>query len=50
VAQLLKPAHRWNRLPRIGRKVSEQGRSMGMALTSCTVPAVGRPTFTLSED
>jgi dihydroxyacetone kinase-like protein len=34
----------------IGRKVSEQGRSMGMALTSCTVPAVRRPTFTLSED
>ena len=34
----------------IGRKVSEQGRSMGMALTSCTVPAVGRPTFALPED
>lgn len=34
----------------IGRKVSEQGRSMGMALTSCTVPAVGRPTFALHEN
>lgn len=34
----------------IGRKVSEQGRSMGIALTSCTVPAVGRPTFALPED
>ena len=33
----------------LGRKVSEQGRSMGVALTSCTVPAVGRPTFALPE-
>jgi dihydroxyacetone kinase-like protein len=34
----------------LGRKVSEQGRSMGVALTSCTVPAVGRPTFALPEN
>ncbi|HAJ34623.1 MAG TPA: dihydroxyacetone kinase subunit DhaK [Chloroflexi bacterium] len=34
----------------IGRKVSEQGRSMGVALTSCIVPAVGRPTFVLPDD
>ena len=33
----------------LGRKVSAQGRSMGVALTSCTVPAVGRPTFALPE-
>ena len=26
------------------------GRSMGMALTSCTVPAAGKPTFDLPED
>jgi dihydroxyacetone kinase len=26
------------------------GRSMGMALTSCTVPHVGKPTFDLPED
>lgn len=32
------------------RKVNEQGRSMGMALTSCTVPAAGKPTFELGED
>lgn len=38
------------RVARLGRQVREQGRSMGMALTSCTVPAVGRPTFTLGED
>jgi dihydroxyacetone kinase-like protein len=31
-------------------RVNEAGRSMGMALTSCTVPAAGRPTFTLGED
>ncbi len=33
----------------ICRRVSENGRSMGMALTSCTVPAAGRPTFELNE-
>ncbi len=30
--------------------VNAQGRSMGMALTSCTVPHVGKPTFALPED
>ncbi|GAB2618701.1 dihydroxyacetone kinase subunit DhaK [Kocuria arenosa] len=34
----------------IARRVDEQGRSMGMALTSCTVPAAGRPTFELDEN
>src|SRR5690242_20920834 len=34
----------------LARKVNEQGRSMGMALTSCTVPAAGKPTFELGED
>ncbi len=32
------------------RKVNASGRSMGMALTSCTVPAAGKPTFSLAED
>ena len=32
------------------RKVNENGRSMGMALTSCTVPAAGKPTFELGDD
>jgi dihydroxyacetone kinase-like protein len=32
------------------RKVNMNGRSMGMALTSCTVPAAGKPTFELGED
>ena len=35
---------------RVARQVDEQGRSMGMALTSCTVPAAGRPTFELGDD
>jgi phosphoenolpyruvate---glycerone phosphotransferase subunit DhaK len=34
----------------IARRVSENGRSLGVALTSCTVPAVGHPTFDLPED
>jgi phosphoenolpyruvate---glycerone phosphotransferase subunit DhaK len=34
----------------ISRKVNDAGRSMGMALTSCIVPAAGEPTFTLAED
>jgi dihydroxyacetone kinase-like protein len=33
----------------VARRVNDQGRSMGMALTSCTVPAAGRPTFDLPE-
>lgn len=32
------------------RKVNQNGRSMGMALTSCTVPAAGKPTFELGDD
>ncbi|HZY44665.1 MAG TPA: dihydroxyacetone kinase subunit DhaK, partial [Anaerolineae bacterium] len=32
------------------RKVNGQGRTMGMALTSCTVPHAGKPTFDLPED
>jgi dihydroxyacetone kinase-like protein len=34
----------------ICRKVNANGRSMGMALTSCTVPAAGKPTFDIGED
>ncbi len=32
------------------RKVNANGRSMGMALTSCTVPSAGRPTFAIEGD
>jgi dihydroxyacetone kinase-like protein len=34
----------------LARKVNNQGRSMGMALTSCIVPAAGKPTFDLGDD
>jgi len=32
------------------RRVNENVRSMGMALTSCTVPAAGKPSFELGEN
>src|SRR5437763_882895 len=34
----------------LSRRVNAAGRSMGMALTSCTVPHAGRPTFDLPAD
>jgi dihydroxyacetone kinase-like protein len=34
----------------LARKINLNGRSMGMALTSCTVPAAGKPTFALSDN
>jgi phosphoenolpyruvate---glycerone phosphotransferase subunit DhaK len=37
-------------LEALGRRVNEGTRSMGVALTSCTVPAAGKPTFALGED
>ena len=33
----------------LGDKINAQTASIGVALTSCTVPAAGRPTFELSE-
>ncbi|BFU46588.1 dihydroxyacetone kinase subunit DhaK [Krasilnikovia sp. MM14-A1004] len=33
----------------VARRVNAYGRSMGVALSSCTVPAVGRPTFDLPD-
>jgi len=37
-------------LKALGELVNRRTRSMGVALTSCTVPAAGKPTFTLGED
>src|SRR5256714_2677964 len=34
----------------LAKKVNANGRSMGMALTSCTVPAAGKPTFEIADD
>src|SRR5271169_1082028 len=36
-------------LQALGQRVNRQTRSMGVALTSCTVPAAGKPNFELSE-
>jgi len=37
-------------LKALGDRVNSRTRSMGVALTSCTVPAAGTPTFSLGED
>jgi dihydroxyacetone kinase-like protein len=37
-------------LKRLGERVNGQTRSMGVALSSCTVPAAGAPTFTLRDN
>src|SRR5438067_5138637 len=37
-------------LKALGDQVNRRTRSMGVALTSCTVPAAGKPTFSLGED
>jgi dihydroxyacetone kinase-like protein len=34
----------------VAAEVNERSRSFGVALTSCTVPAAGKPTFDLSEE
>lgn len=34
----------------LARKANSYGRSMGMALTSCTVPAAGKPIFEIGDD
>jgi dihydroxyacetone kinase-like protein len=38
------------RLKALGDEVNSRTRSMGVALTSCTVPAAGKPTFALADD
>lgn len=37
-------------LRELGERVNGRTRSMGVALTSCTVPEAGRPTFELPDD
>ena len=37
-------------LQALGNRVNGATRSMGVALTSCTVPAAGKPTFDIGED
>jgi dihydroxyacetone kinase-like protein len=37
-------------LQALGQSVNRRTRSMGVALTSCTVPAAGKPNFALGDD
>ncbi len=39
-----------NQCADLARKVNQNGRSIGIALTSCIVPAAGKPTFDLEEE
>ena len=34
----------------VAAEVNERSRSFGVALTSCTIPAAGKPTFELGDD
>ncbi|PXW60984.1 dihydroxyacetone kinase DhaK subunit [Grimontella sp. AG753] len=34
----------------LGRKLNNQGHSIGIALSACTVPAAGQPSFTLADN
>ena len=35
---------------RVAKKVMDNTRTMGVALSPCTIPAVGKPTFTIGDD
>src|SRR2546421_12852241 len=50
VCGLAETAAPLSQLAPLAKKVNDQGRSMGMALTSCTVPAAGKPTFEIGDD
>jgi phosphoenolpyruvate---glycerone phosphotransferase subunit DhaK len=39
-----------SQLKALGDKVNSRTRSMGVALTSCTVPAAGKPTFEIGQN
>ncbi len=39
-----------DRVTELARRVNTYSRSMGLALSSCTVPAVGKPTFELGDN
>jgi phosphoenolpyruvate---glycerone phosphotransferase subunit DhaK len=42
--------HDLDQLQELGKRANSRTRSMGVALTSCTVPAAGKPTFELGAD
>jgi len=37
-------------LQTLGKRINAHTRSMGVALTSCTVPEAGKPTFSIGDD
>ncbi|WP_373099301.1 MULTISPECIES: dihydroxyacetone kinase subunit DhaK [Pasteurellaceae] len=39
-----------DQLVRLGHKLNNHGHSIGIALGACTVPAAGKPSFTLAEN
>jgi phosphoenolpyruvate---glycerone phosphotransferase subunit DhaK len=39
-----------SQLKTLGDKINSHTRSMGVALTSCTVPAAGKPTFEIGQN
>lgn len=39
-----------NEVKRLAQKAIDNTRTMGVALTPCTVPEVGKPTFTIADD
>ncbi|PJG82576.1 dihydroxyacetone kinase subunit DhaK [Caviibacterium pharyngocola] len=39
-----------DQLAALGEKLNNQGHSIGIALGACTVPAAGKPSFTLAEN
>jgi phosphoenolpyruvate---glycerone phosphotransferase subunit DhaK len=50
VGAAAEPAMGLEGLRDLGREVNERTRSFGVALTPCTTPAAGKPTFTLAPD
>ncbi len=50
VGAAAKAGYNLDQCTELAMKVNRHGRSMGMALTSCTVPAAGKPTFDLEEN
>ncbi len=50
VGAAVEQGHKLDACADLARKVNRHGRSMGMALTSCIVPAAGKPTFDIGDD
>jgi dihydroxyacetone kinase-like protein len=49
-AELAREKQSLQQVAELCRRVNANGRSMGMALTSCIVPSAGKPTFELGDD